>query len=217
MREAIGALLYLSRIARPDIACIISQLARFQTDPGPEHIIAIKRVLRYLKGTKDYYLFFPSKQDLRLHGYSDSDYAGDIATRRSTGGFVFFLNNTPISWRSKLQVSVAISSTESEYVALSDAAQEAIYLRSILKEFKIGTNEPTIIYEDNQAAIAIANRAQYHGRLKHIDVRTHFVRDCVQRRQIKVIYCSTNDMIADVMTKPLARPTFQRLVQQLLN
>lgn len=217
MREAIGALLYLSRIARPDIACIISQLARFQTDPGPEHLSAIKRVLRYLKGTKDYYLFFPAKQELRLHGYSDSDYAGDTATRRSTGGFVFFLNNTPISWRSKLQASVAISSTESEYVALSDATQEALYLRALLNEFKISVNEPTIIYEDNQAAIAIANRAQYHGRLKHLGVRTKFIREQVQERQVKVIYCDTNNMIADIMTKPLARPTFQRLVKQLLH
>jgi hypothetical protein len=215
MREAVGALLYLARGARPDIACVVSQLARFQTDPGQEHLIAIKRVLRYLKGTRDYCMYFSAKQELQLRGYSDSDYAGDTSTRRSTGGFVFLIGDTPISWRSKLQPSVALSSTESEYVALSNAAQEANYLRALLYEFGIDIDKPTIIYEDNQAAIAIANNAQYHGRLKHIDVRVHFVRDQVRAGQVRIEYCPTDQMVADIMTKPLPKPTLTYLTQRL--
>jgi hypothetical protein len=217
MREAIGTLLYLARMARPDIACVIGQLARFQTDPGREHMVAIKRVLRYLKGTRDAHLFFPaaSKPELQLQGYSDSDYAGDVATRRSTGGFIFFLGGAAISWRSKLQAGVALSSTEGEYVALSVAAQEAIYLRNLLKELGVCSDKPTVIYEDNQAAIAIARSAQYHGRLKHVDVRAHFVRDQVQQGQILIEYCPTDKMVADIMTKPLPKPAHQYMTKCL--
>lgn len=218
MREAVGRLLYLARGTRPDIACIVGQLARFQTDPGVAHLCAIKRVLRYLKGTKQYGLFFPAGQrDFQLRGYADSDHAGDTEDRKSTGGSIFFLGGAPITWRSKKQAVVALSSTESEYVSLGKAAQEAVYLRNLLIELHVMPADapPVVLFEDNQAAIAICCNQQYHGRLKHVDVQYHFIRDCVRRGVVKVQYCPTSDMIADIMTKPLPATTLQRLVRSI--
>ena len=164
------------------------------------------------------HLFFAAQpaERARLHGFSDADFAGDATTRRSTAGFVFLIGDAPISWRSKLQSSVALSTTESEYIALSHATQEAAYLRQLLHELGATDDKPTVIYEDNQAAIAIANNEQYHGRLKHIDVRVHFVRQQVQLGRVTVEFCPTQNMVADIMTKPLPKPAYSHLVRRLL-
>lgn len=217
IREAIGALLYLARIARPDIAFAIGQLARFQADPGESHLRGIKRVLRYLIGTKHFSIKFPAHDEIKFIGYSDADYAGDQLTRRSTGGFIFMLNGAPICWRSKLQTLTALSTTESEYVGLTETAKEAIYLRRLLQELHIDCSKPTLIHEDNQAAIAITNNANYIGRIKHLDTKYHFIRQAVQQGQVQVTYCPTDRMLADLLTKPLARQQHHFLTLELLS
>ena len=127
------------------------------------------------------------------------------------------LNGAPICWRSKLQTLTALSTTESEYVGLTETAKEAIYLRRLLQELHIDCSKPTLIHEDNQAAIAITNNANYIGRIKHLDTKYHFIRQAVQQGQVQVTYCPTDRMLADLLTKPLARQQHHFLTLELLS
>ena len=203
-QTVIGCLLWLSMGTRPDIAQAVAVLARFVTNPGDAQWTGIKRVLRYLNGTRDFCLRFKRSDEPNLIGMCDADWAGDIINRRSTTGFVFTIGGTAVSWLSKQQPIVALSTCEAEYIALSAAVQEMIWLNRLLCElgFKdlVGTN----LYEDNQGAIALAKNPIGHKRTKHIDTRYHFIREKVDSGQIAIKYCSTQDMIADVFTKGLA-------------
>ena len=182
------------------------------SNPSTDHWMGVKRVLRYLKGTLRYGLKFSiSEQQPELVGYSDADWAGDVDTRRSTSGYVFQYGNGTISWSTKKQTTVAKSSTEAEYVALSLATQEAVWLRRLLYELGKKSDSSTVIYEDNQGAIELAKNAKYHNRTKHIDICHHFVRERVVSKEIKVIYCPTENMIADIMTKGLPKATFEAM------
>jgi hypothetical protein len=130
-----------------------------------------------LKGTSNYGLKYVADQrEPELVGYSDADWAGDINTRCSTSGYLFKIANGTVSWSSRRQATVAKSSTEAEYVVLSTATQEAIWLRRLMGDLNKGTEEPTVIYEDNQGAIALAKNPRYHNRTKHVDICHHFVR-----------------------------------------
>ncbi len=135
-------------------------------------------------------------------GFSDSDWAGDIESRRSVSGYMFQLCGAPISWKSKKQTSVALSTAEAEYMALSSAAQEAVWLRKFLNELKLKQEAPMVLYEDNQAAISMA-RNTHHGRTRHIDIRYHFVRETVGNGTVELRYCRSNQMLADILTKGL--------------
>lgn len=151
-----------------------------------------------------------------LHGYSDADWAGDIESRRSTSDYVFVLNGGCVSWRSKKQRSVALSSTEAEYMALSEATQEAVWLKTFVSELgEHASDEPVLIYEDNQDSIALAKNSEFHKRTKHIDIRFHFVREKVESSQVVLQYCPTQDMLADIMTKPITAPQFVALRTKL--
>uniref|UniRef100_A0AAV1UIR5 Uncharacterized protein n=1 Tax=Peronospora matthiolae TaxID=2874970 RepID=A0AAV1UIR5_9STRA len=176
----------------------------------------LKRVLRYLQATPTLGIRFIGAGNGKLVGYSDADWAGDIDTRRSTSGYVFVLNNGCISWRSKKQRSVALSSTEAEYMALSEATQEATWLKTFMRDLgeEAGDNALTI-YEDNQGAIALAENPEFHKRTKHIDIRYHFVREKVEKNQVVLQYCPTQDMLADIMTKAIAAPQFTILRTKL--
>ena len=134
-------------------------------------------------------------EQTELNGYSDADWAGDVDTRRSTSGYVFQFGNGTISWSSRKPPTVAKSSTEAEYVVLSSATQEAIWLRRLMKDFGKQTDAPTTIYEDNQGAIELAKNAKYHSRTKHIDICHHFVRERVVSNEVRVIYCRTEDAV----------------------
>ena len=174
--------------------------------------MGVKRVLRYLKGTFNYGLKFSVHAErTELNGYSVADWAGDVDTRRSTSGYAFQFGNGTISWSSRKQPTVTKSSTEAEYVALSSATQEAIWLRRLMKDLGEQTDAPTTIDEDNQGAIELARNAKYHNRTKHIDICHHFVREKVISNEIRVIYCRTQDMVADIMTKGLPKPAFEKL------
>ncbi len=192
------------------------------SDPSKEHWSGVKRLLRYIKGTLNFGLKYSESERNEenedgdeLYGYSDANWAGDVDSRRSTSGYVFKVGNCTVSWCSKKQASVTKSTTEAEYVALSQATQEAIWMRQLLSDIGCKSEQPTTLYEDNQGAIEISKNARFHNRTKHIDVRFHFIREKVVSKEVKVIYCSTEDMLADIMTKGLTKKKFQRLRRML--
>ena len=208
-QQAVGCLTYASVTTRPDISSAVGILSQFMSDPSEHHWRGIKRVLRYLKGTLEYGIQFLGS-DVQLIGFADADWAGDLDTRCSTSGYVFQVGNATVSWNSKRQKTVARSSTEAEYVALSNAAQEAIWLRRLLNDLGVDVSSPTVIYEDNNGAIELSTNAKNHKRTKHIDIAYHFARERVHSGELKVIHCPTKEMTADIMTKGLPKVQYQR-------
>ena len=202
-QSAVGSLMYLAVSTRPDIAFTVNILARFNSNPQKEHWTALKRVLRYLKGTLNHGILYKQDGSDKCIGYSDADWAGDTSDRKSTSGYIFMLSGGAISWSSRKQKCVALSTAEAEYVALSGAVQECIWLRQLEAELGSTSEGPTLILEDNQSAIAMAKNPQFHGRAKHIDIRHHFVREQVALGNIRLDYCSTTEMTADMLTKGL--------------
>jgi hypothetical protein len=208
-QKLVGSLIYLSNITRPDLAYAVSHLARGMSQPTQNDWINAKRVLRYLKGTQNLGLQYQKEKKNDLIGYSDASYAEE-KDRKSIGGYVFLQAGAAITWKSQKQKIVAQSSAEAEYVALAEAAKEAIWLRKFQTNFKMETNYPIVIYEDNQSAIQIANNPIHSNRTKHIEVQYHATREYVKNNQIKLKYLQTNDMIADAMTKSLAQIQFKK-------
>jgi transposase InsO family protein len=205
----LGSLMFAMLATRPDIAYAVGALSKFSSNPGLVHWRELKRVLRYLLGTIDTALVFRGAlphtglSSHLVHGYTDSDWAGELDKRRSTAGYVFLMAGAAISWSSKLQSTPALSSTEAEYVAASRAAQEAIWLRALLDELGFGEPGPTLLLCDNQGALALARNPVNHPRTRHIALRFHFIRKAVSRKQIQLEYCPTEEMAADVFTKGL--------------
>jgi hypothetical protein len=184
--------------------------------PSKEHWQGVKRILRYIKGTINYGLIFKAEDNKGiLAGYSDADWAGDIDTRRSTSWYVFQICGSTVSWCSKRQSSVSRSSTEAEYIALSMASQEAVWLSRLLKNVGVKQEEPILIYEDNQGAIELSRKPKFHNRTKHIDIAHHFIREKVNDKVIYVKYCETEQMLADIMTKPLSKVLFEKFKDKL--
>ena len=206
---AIGSLMYAAVGTRPDIAFAVQALSQFNARPSNAHWTAVKHVMRYLKGTKSLGLRFGAAT-LDLVGYSDADWAQSLVDRRSTSGYVFTLAGGLVSWSSKKQPTVALSTMEAEYIALAHAAKEAIWLRALLTELGHAPTGATPIFSDNQAAIAFAHDNQFHARAKHIDIRHHFIRERIDAADISVAYCASEDNCADILTKALARPTHDK-------
>jgi hypothetical protein len=213
-RNAVGSLIYLVTGTRPDLAVATSTVAKFCENPGPAHWTAVKRILRYLKGTSDWGLLFNPKNDT-LVGYSDADWAGDPDSRRSTTGYLFTIGGVPVSWKSKKQATVALSTAEAEYMALATAAQEVSWLRKFLVNFGLDQNEATVIFEDNQGCIALAKNPVSHERTKHIDIRYHFIRELIEAKMIDLQYLPTEEMLADLLTKGMARDRHLELCRKL--
>ena len=213
-QSMVGSLLYAAMATRPDIAQAVSAVSKFNANPDAAHLTAVKRIFRYLKGTVNLALKYEQSDSGALIGFSDSDWAGDQDDRRSTTGNMFLLNGGPVSWLSKKQVTVALSTAEAEYVALSQAAQEATWMRRLLSDLRMEATS-TVILEDNQGAIAIAKNPVNHSRTKHIDIRYHYIRECVQNGQIELQYCPTDEMKADILTKPLTKQKFEYLRGQI--
>jgi len=203
--SVVGKLNYLATMTRPDIASAVSEVARYMSNPGPSHVQAVKRILRYLNGTKHHQLILQPK-DLILTGYCDADWAGDVDTRRSTTGYCFFLGGALIQWRSGIQNVVARSTMEAEYRAIAECTSDLMWLRQFLDELGLHQTHPTTIYEDNQASIAYANSdTLVRGRAKHIEINVHVVRDLIKAGELTLQYCPTNDMKADILTKALGK------------
>jgi hypothetical protein len=213
----VGSLLYAAMITRPDIAYAVQALGRHMQGSNESHVQAGKKILRYLKGTKNYGLKYGGTEDgITLLGYADSDWASDRETRRSVTAYIFTLGGAAVSWASRLQPTVALSTSESEYMAASAGAQEGIHLRRLLKSLGFDQDGPTTLYCDNQGAIAMSENPIAHKRTKHIDIRWHFIRETVERKEIKLAYIPTTEQAADLLTKPLPKGTIERLRPKVL-
>jgi hypothetical protein len=188
----------------------VSMVSQFMSRAGPAHWSAVKRIMRYLQGTKDFKLCLGGK-DITLNGYCDADWAGDVNERRSSTGYVFFVGIGAISWNCKRQPTIALSTTEAEYMAATQCTKEAIWLRKLLADVGFVQERATTIMCDNQGCIALAKNPTHHSRTKHIDVQHHFIREKLESGEISLKYCPTEDMVADVLTKALARERHQRL------
>jgi len=222
-RQAIGSLLWLAGGTRPDLSYAVAQVARFSCNPGMIHWKAIVKIFRYLQGTINLGIKYSTSTiaDVSTHititGYADSDHGRCIDTRRSITGYMFLMANGPISWQSRQQTSVALSSMEAEYMALCAAAQEAIWLRMVMNDFNREYNDTVVIYDDNQSCIDYTKNPTAYKRTKHIDQRYHFVKDQVIQNTINVKKVPTEDNIADILTKPLEVKRFQYLLSQFLS
>ena len=207
-QSAVGSLLYLSTKTRPDLSYAVGKVARYCAKPASEHWVAVKRILRYVKGTTNYGLLYSKSNSSSCVGYSDADWAGDASDRKSTSGYSFQLSGASVSWNSTKQTCVALSTAEAEYYALASAAQEAIWMQQLLKDLHYSYIQPMTVYEDNQATMCIAGDRQCSKKTKHIDIRFHFVRDLINSNKIVLKYCSSDQMIADILTKSLSAEKF---------
>jgi hypothetical protein len=199
-----GSIMWAATAIRPDLAFTAGYLARFNMNPSEEHLKAAKRTIAYMKGTKDTELVLGGNNIGQLIGYVDSDYAGDVDTRRSTTGYAFLWRESLISWGSTRQATVATSTCEAEYMSLSEAAKEGIWLESFIGELGENKKGFTLLC-DNQGAIALAENPSRHRRTKHIDIRYHFIRELIEDNSVDISYISTSEQLADFLTKPLSR------------
>ena len=214
-QSMVGSLLYAAIATRPDIAQAVGVVSKYNSNPTEAHLTAVKRVLRYLKGTMDLAIQYQPSEQPELVGYSDADWAGDLDDRHSTTGNIFMMTGGAISWLSKKQPIVPLSTAEAEYVALSAACQEAVWLRRLLSDIHAAPSGATILMEDNQGTIAIARNPIAHSRTKHIDIRYHYVREAIDNESVDVEFCPTTEMIADLLTKPLPKGQFGKLRQAM--
>src|SRR5207248_6191367 len=203
-QSMLGSIMYIMCQSRPDIAFGVSKLSQYAARPDNSHWTALKRILRYLSGTKEYGIVYGGDTFV-LTGWTDSDWAGDLDDSRSTAGYVFLLAGGAVSWASRKQPSVALSTTEAEYMAQKNAATEGIWLRGLLEELALRDDAPTTIRADNQGAIELTKNPEYHRRTKHISIQYHFTRECVENGESELVYVPTEEMIADGLTKALPK------------
>ena len=200
-RSMIGSLLYLTA-SRPDIMFSVCMCARFQANPKESHISAVKRILRYLKHTPSIGLWYPKGASFTLLGYSDSDFAGCRVDRKSTSGGCHLLGRSLVSWSSKKQNSVALSTAEAEYIAVGACCAQILYMKQSLLDYGVVLDRIPLLY-DNESAVKSANNPVQHSRTKHINIRHHFLRDHVAGNDISLCGVHSKDQLADIFTKPL--------------
>ncbi|KAB2610040.1 hypothetical protein D8674_018072 [Pyrus ussuriensis x Pyrus communis] len=209
-KQIVGNLMYLTA-TRPDMMYVISLISRFMERPTELHLKAAKRVLRYLKGTVNFGLVYKKGGEEEFYGYTDSDYAGDQDDRKSTSGYIFMLSAGAVSWSSKKQPVVTLSTTEAEFIAAASCACQAVWLRRILQQLNYEPHKSTTIYCDNSSTIKLSKNPVMHRRSKHIDVRFHFLRELTRDEIVELVQCSSQEQVADIMTKPLKLDVFQKL------
>lgn len=208
-REAIGSLVFLAAVTRPDIAFAVNAVSKFTNEHTAEHWRAVKRIFAYLSGTVDLGIEYRSSgSESKLLGFSDADFAGDLETRRSTTGYVFCLANGAITWNSKRQRLVTLSTTEAEYVAASTATRELVWLRKLLSDIGCPCEEATTLFIDNQSTIKLVKNPVFHKRTKHIDIHYHFIREKLDEKLVKVKYIPSEEQRADILTKAVTRDRF---------
>ncbi|XP_054797612.1 secreted RxLR effector protein 161-like [Prosopis cineraria] len=214
--SAVKSLMYAMICTRPDICYVVGLVSRYQSNPREGHWKAVKRILRYLKGTVDYALCYQGS-DLRLTGYSDADLGRDEDERRSTSSYTFLLNNGAICWSSKKQTCIALHSMEAKFVACTAVVQEAMWLKRFIEHLGFGNESINLvlIHCDNTAAITYTKDPKYHSKTKHVDIKYNFVRDYIAQKVITVQYISMKCMIADPLTKPIAKEIFEKHVRAL--
>ncbi|KAI3462288.1 hypothetical protein Pfo_018951, partial [Paulownia fortunei] len=193
-RQLVGSLIYLN-LTRPDISFAVDIVSRYMQNPKKSHLEAVRRILRYVKSTIDYGLLYKKGEGCKLFGYCDADYAGDHDTRRSTTGYVFKLGSGIISWCSKRQPTVSLSTTEAEYRAAAMAGQESTWLIQLMNNLHQLVDYPIPLYCDNQSAIRLAENPVFHARTKHVEVHYHFIREKVLQEEIEMRQIKTNDQV----------------------
>lgn len=213
-RETIGSLLFLSTASRPDISFGVNLLSRYINNPSSEHVAQVKRIIRYLINTKHLCIKYQGSES--LVGYSDSDFAGDMDTRKSTTGYLFMLNGGPISWASQKQPCVALSTTEAEFMAACEATKSLLWLKQFFKEIDIDQN-CTTLFMDNQSAIKLIYNPVYHKKTKHIDVKYNFIREKVKQKLIDVKFIKSSEQLADIFTKALPAIKLINIRDQMLS
>jgi hypothetical protein len=219
-RAMVGSLIYVMTGTRPDLCYIVTKLSQKLSKPTKANLETAKHVLRYLKGTSDQGLTFrKSNQPLKLNGFCDSDWGASVIDRRSITGYNFQLTSSGpvISWKSRKQQTVALSTCEAEYIALANAVQEAKFLRQLCKDMKVSTGgDDVLIQVDNQGAINLARNPVHHQRSKHIDIKYHFIRSVIQAGIVSLKYVPTEENIADIFTKPTSKGKLEKFKLFLL-
>jgi hypothetical protein len=215
-RELVGKLMYLATCTRPDIAFAVRELARFMSNYGAGHWAAAKHLMRYLQGTRSIGIIYGHVDEPYpiFRTFTDSDW-GQGESRKSICGYIVEMGGGAIAWSSKQQGVVALSSCEAEYIASTHAAKEVLWLRSLSQELGFTQLAPTPIYCDNQGTVACTHDPQHHSRMKHINIRYHFIRDCVQKKLIDVMYIPGIENVADILTKPLGRVIHEKWLRRL--
>lgn len=208
-REAVGKLLYLLIATRPDLAFAISVLCQYNDNPGPEHWEAVKRVLKYLKKTKNYKLVCaPQYSNEAFVTHSDADLGGDADNARLTSGFVILVGGGAVLWSSWLQQQVLLSSTEAEYMTTVATRCEIIWMRTFFDEIGYDTSEPSTLFLDNASAMQVAKNPEHQSTMKHVHQSYHWLQERVVEGDIKVIHVPGSENIADIFTKPLGPTKF---------
>jgi hypothetical protein len=207
--NAVGSLMYLAITSHPDIAYSVGVLARFNSNPGPLHLKAVKHLLRYCKGTMKL-VYGPGNSDELFTTYSDTDHGGNLDNGYSTGGYLVKIGSGAVSWSSKLQTLVALSTTEAEYISAVEAGKEIVWMHQFLNELGYPQHGPSILHMDNQSAISVSKNPEHHGRMKHLDLRWYWLRDVVDAGTLDPSFVPTNEMAADILTKPLMRPQVEK-------
>ena len=213
--SAVGSLMYCVVGTRVDLSMSVHSVCRFMASPAIEHYYAVDCIFRYLASNYNYSLLFKGI-DLDLVGYCDADWAEDINDRKSVSGFVFVLGGTPVVWGTQKQSCVALSTQEAEYIAISVACRELVWLRYLLSELRVLDDRPSVIYSDNRAAIALAHDPIQHKRNKHIDIKYHYIRDLIYKKYIQLDWISGSEMLADFLTKAVGYNKFREARDRLM-
>ena len=204
--STIGSIMYAMTCTRPDVAYAVSITGRYQQNPGEPHWIAVKTILKYLRRTKEYFLVYGGQPELEVAGYADASFQSDCDDYKSQSGYVFTLNGGAVSWNSSKQATTADSTTEAEYIAASEAAKEAVWIKKFLIELGVvpSASDPIKVYCDNTGAVAQAKEPRSNNRNKHVHRRYHLIREIVANRDIELERVPTADNLADPFTKALS-------------
>ncbi len=212
-QQVVGSLMYAMSCTQPDLTYPISVVSQHMANPSLEHLTVVKCIFRYLQGTLEFKLHFEGSPPQDFVGYCDADWVGDLEDRRSTIGFVFIMGGGGISWSSKRQPTIALSTTEAKYMASTQATKEAIWMTKVMKELEYMKEKKAMVIRcDNQGAISFTKNPTQHVRTKHINVQHHFVQKRVESGEVTFEYCLMEDMVADVLTKALSKKQHNKLI-----
>ena len=214
--SAVGSIMYAMLCTRPDIAHALGMVSRYQANPGEGHWIAVKRILKYLRRTKELFLVY-GLGELKLEGYTDSSFQSDVDDYKSVSGFIFCLNGGAVSWKSSKQATTADSTTEAEYIAAAEAAKEGVWMKNFIQELDVVPSiaDPVVVFCDNNGAIAQAKEPRSHQRSKHIMRRYHLIREIIGRGDVQVDRVTSEENVADPLTKPLSQKVFEKHLEKM--
>jgi hypothetical protein len=213
-KQMVGSLMYLTA-TRPDLMFAVNLIARFMEHPVENHLMAAKRILRYIRGTQELGILYKKGSQAELIAYSDSDYGGDVDDRKSTSGYVFMMGSGAVSWSSRKQPIVTLSTTEAEFIAAAHCVCQGIWLKRILECIGLEQRKCLTVLCDNSSTIKLSKNLVLHGRSKHIDIRFHFLRNLSCDGVIELIHCASQEQLADIMTKALKLDVFVKLRERL--